>query len=220
MDVDHIIADPGPDDHFQVLECTHHLPGDGRRRHNQAIRIVCPLDHLRRIADEWQGLKMGWDARQGGLAIRIIAFAASLNDIDLILLLGHGCSVLAENFDALERLSEGHTSLLPKLGVVCSRPRLTLGTWTLHLAGVAVERVQLHSERVSDIEKGVWGLRAPEIDFPDLMGLQSFLQMLRIRQQITGIRENRIQGHTAADLVVAVPDITAVGVYRDHGLRL
>jgi hypothetical protein len=84
---------------------------------------------------------------------------------------------------------------------------------------VAVERVQLHSERVSDIEKGVWLLGAPEIDFPDLVGLQSFLQMLRIRQQITGIRENRIQGHTAADLVVAVPDITAVGVYRDHGLR-
>src|SRR5215475_12720615 len=158
---------------------------------------------------------MGWYARQGGLAISIIAFAASLNDIDLILLLGHGCSVLAENFDALKRLGELYTRLLANLGVVFPCPCLALCPGTLHLAGVAVKRVQLRSERVSDIEKGVWLLGAPEIDFPDLVGLQPFLQMLRIRQRIPGVGKNCIQGHTTTDRVVAVTEVAAVGVYRD-----
>src|SRR5712691_9681761 len=43
--------------------------------------------------------------------------------------------------------------------------------------------------------------------------------MLRIRKGITGVWENRIQGHTTTDLVVAGTDITAVRVYRNHGLR-
>src|SRR5262245_47450365 len=127
---------------------------------------------------------------------------------------------LAEKFDTLERLGEFHASLLPKLGVVGSCPRLTLGPRTLHLAGVAVERIHLDGKGVSDIEEGVRLLGAPEIDFPDLVGFQPFLQMLRIRQRIAGVGKNRIQGHTTTHGVVAVPDVAAVGVYRDHGLRL
>src|SRR5262249_17527297 len=151
-------------------------PCDGRRRHDQAIRVVGTLDHFRRITDERQGLKLSWYTRQGGLAIRIIAFAASLNDIDLVLLLGHGCFVLAEKFDAVKRLGEGHTSLLADLGIVCSCIRLALCPRTLHLASVAVERIHLDGESVSDIEKSVWLLGAPKIDFPDFVGLQTFLQ--------------------------------------------
>src|SRR4029453_9663688 len=127
---------------------------------------------------------------------------------------------LAEKFDALECLGEFHASLLPKLGVVDPCPRLTLGPRTLHLAGVAVERIHLDGKGVSDVEKGVWLLGAPEIDFSNLMGLQPFPQVLRVRQQIAGIGKNRIQGHTTTHGVVAVPDVAAVGVYRDHGLRL
>src|SRR4029453_11452796 len=127
---------------------------------------------------------------------------------------------LAEKFDALERLGEFHTSLLPKLGVVGSCPRLTLGPRTLHLAGVAVERIHLDGKGVSDVEKGVGLLGAPEIDFPHLVRFQPFLQMLRIRQRIAGVGKNRIQGHTTTHGVVAVPDVAAVGIYRDHGLRL
>src|SRR4029450_1977157 len=89
---------------------------------------------------------------------------------------------LAEKFDALERLGEFHASLLPKLGVMGSCPRLTLSPRTLHLAGVAIERIHLNGKGVSDVEKGVWLLGAPEIDFPNLVGFQPFLQMLRIRQ--------------------------------------
>jgi hypothetical protein len=44
--------------------------------------------------------------------------------------------------------------------------------------------------------------------------------MRRIRERITGVWKNRIQGHTTTHLVVAVSDVAAVGVYRDHGLRL
>src|SRR5215475_6463076 len=44
--------------------------------------------------------------------------------------------------------------------------------------------------------------------------------MLRIRQRITSVWENRIQRHTPADRVVAVADVAMVGIYRDHGLRL
>src|SRR4029453_1602712 len=127
---------------------------------------------------------------------------------------------LAEKFDTLERLGEFHTSLLPKLGVVGSCPRLTLGPRTLHLAGVAVERIHLDGKGVSDVEKGVGLLGAPEIDFPHLVRFQPFLQMLRIRQRIAGVGKNRIQGHTTTHGVVAVPDVAAVGVYCDHGLRL
>src|SRR5207244_3252203 len=105
---------------------------------------------FRRLTNERQGFKVRRYVRQSSLAIRIIAFAASLNDIDLILLLGHGYSVLAENFYALERLGELHTGFFPNLGIVCSRPCLAFCTWTLHLAGVAVERIQLDSECVSD----------------------------------------------------------------------
>src|SRR5262249_39458888 len=218
-DIDHIIADPGPDDYLQVFECTHHLPGDGRPPHNQAIRMVCALDPLRRTADERQGLKVGRHVRQGGLAISIITLAASLNDIHFMLLFGHGCSVLAENFDALKCLGEGHTSLLPNLGVVRSGIGLALSAWTLHLASLAVERIHLDGECVSGIEKGVWLLGTPEIDFPDLVRFQSFLQMLWIRQRVTGVWENRIQGHTATDRMVAVTDVTVVWIYRDYGLR-
>src|SRR5262250_1575049 len=117
---------------------------------------------------------------------------------------------LAEKFDALKRFSEFHTSLLPNLGVVCSRPLLAFCPRTLHLAGVAVERIHLDGEGVSDIEEGVRLLGAPEIDFPDLVGFQPFLQMLRIRQRIAGVGKNRIQGHTTTHSVVAVPDVAAV----------
>jgi hypothetical protein len=44
--------------------------------------------------------------------------------------------------------------------------------------------------------------------------------MLRIRQWVAGVGKNRIQGHTTTDCVIAVPDIAAVRVYRDHSLRL
>ena len=89
---------------------------------------------------------------------------------------------------------------------MCSRRCLALCPGTLHLAGVAVERVQFDAERVRDVQKGIWFLAAPEIDFPDLVGLQPFLQMLRIRQGITGVGKNRIQGYTATDRVVTVTD--------------
>src|SRR4029453_747106 len=127
---------------------------------------------------------------------------------------------LAEKFDALERLGEFNSSLLSNLGVVCSRPLLALCPRTLHLAGVAVERIHLDGEGVSDIEEGIGLLGAPEIDFPDLVGFQPFLQMLRIRQRNGGVGKKPIQGHTTTHGVVAVPDVAAVGIYRDHGLRL
>src|SRR5262245_20457986 len=126
---------------------------------------------------------------------------------------------LAKNFYAFERLRECHTNFFPDLGIVGSRRCLALCPGTLHLAGVAVEGVQFDAERIGDVQKGIWLLGAPEIDFPHLVGLQAFLLMLWIRQGITGVGENRIQGHTATDRVVTVTDVATVGVNRDHGLR-
>jgi hypothetical protein len=91
------------------------------------------------------------------------------------------------DFYPFELLGQWNVDFLSDLLVKRHPARLAFRAWPLHLAGVTVQGIQLGGKSISDVDKRVRGLRPPEIDLMDSVGLQPFPQMCRIGQMITRI---------------------------------
>ena len=52
------------------------------------------------------------------------------------------------------------------------------------------------------------------------MGRQPFFNQIRVSQMVSGIRKNGIQYHLAGNAMIAMPDISSIGIGGDDNLRL
>jgi hypothetical protein len=98
-DVDDVVADAGARDDLESLERAHHGTGDRRRRGDEPVGVAGLGDQLVLGADEGQRGHRGRDARERGLAVGVVALAATLDDVDALGLVGHDGSVLTGSRD-------------------------------------------------------------------------------------------------------------------------
>jgi len=103
--VDDVVAHAGAHHGLEALERAHHAAGDRRGRDDERVGVARPIDHLLLLADEGQRGHPGGDVGQRGLAVGVIALAASLDDVDVIGSVGHVGSVQETSRKAARKLA-------------------------------------------------------------------------------------------------------------------